>query len=612
MRRAINADLLVAAGFVLATVMESTLRFRDTPGLLAFNVAGASWLFSLAVRRTHPLVPIIVITAAGVLGTVVTGKFWPDAPDGAGVWIFALMLAAYSLGAHGRGRSVVLGGVLPLVVVVVADVTTRTGWARVSGILFVTLFVGVLPTVIGRMVRIRGDRLRILHGQRERIVRAHAGQQESAALAERLQTVERLQPILVDGLQGLAAAAESGGDAAAIETSARELLTRTREEVVALTAPVGGAAAPAVVDADHLTAVRTAAQPWTVIAAGAVVAGLVAESRVLDVDGPGWAVVPAALVVGAPLALAWWRPVLSVVLAWAGAGLFSHSVAPLDGSLSETGFAFAAAFAVGALSRRPVAVVGLVVCWLGQLVGVGTDDPLGGAVFLLLAWLGGLAVNEASRLVEQTRVNNEVLAEQEAAAAARAVVDERLRLAREIHDAIGHSLTVVALQAGAARRLGEADPERARDVMRTVAAAARSGVASLTLDGADGDLPGLLDRVRATGLAVEADVGDADRLMPGQRSIAFRLVQEALTNVLRHAPGSRAHVTVRQHASSVEVVVANTASTGAGSGPGTRQGLAGLQERITAGGGEVTWSRRDDGGFEVRARIPVASVVSAS
>jgi signal transduction histidine kinase len=608
MRRAINADLALAGGFVLAAVVESSVRFRGTPGLLAFNVAGALWLFSLALRRSRPVVPICVITAAGVFGTVVVGLVWPGSPDGAGVWIFALMLAAYSLGAHGSGRSVVLGALLPLVVVMSADVTTRTGWARVSGIAFVTLFVGVLPTAIGRMVRIRGDRLRVLHDQHDRILRALRGERESAVMAERLRTVERLQPTLVDGLQSLAAAAESGGDAGAIETSARELLTRTREEVVALTAPVDESGGAEVPDVDHLAVVRSAAQPWAVIGAGAVVAGLVAESRVLDV-GAEWAVVPVALAVGTPLVLAWWRPVLAVTLAWAGAALFSRGVAPLDGSLSETGFAFAAAFAVATLSRRPLAVAGLLVCWVGQLVGVGTDDPLGDGVFLLLAWLGGLAVNEAGRLVEQTRANNDVLAQQEAAAALRAVVEERLRLARELHDAIGHSLTVVALQAGAARRFSDADPDRAREVMRTVAAAARSGVASLTLDGPDDDLPGLLDRVRATGLDVEAEVGDG--LGPDHVAAAFSVVQEALTNVLRHAPGSHAHVTVRRREESVEVVVANSAPTSAGSGPGTRRGLAGLEERVGAGGGAVTWGPRADGGFEVRARLPVTSVVSA-
>lgn len=606
MRGVSRIDLAVAVGFVLAAVGEALVRFHDMLGLLVFNAAGALWLGSLAVRRSRPLVPICVIASAGVGGTMATARLWPDAPDGAGVWIFALMLAAYSLGAHSSGRAVVLGVLLPLVVVVSADLTTRSGWPRISGIVFVTAFVGLLPTAVGRMVRIRGERLRILRDQHEQIVRAQRAQQESAVLAERLRTVERLQPTLVLGLQDLAATSESAGDPGRIEASARDLLTRTREVVVALTAPVEDTPVPEIAEADHLAALRLAAQPWTVIAAGAVAAGLIVESRVLDLTEPGWVVVPAGLVVGAPLVLAWWRPVAAAALAWIAAAAYSRLLAPLDGSLSETAFAFAATFGVAMLSRRRTAVLGLAVCWLGQLVGVGTDDPLGAGAFLLLCWLGGLAVNEASRLVEQTRANIDLLGRQETASAARAVVEERLRLAREIHDAIGHSLTVVALQAGAARRLGRSDPGRAREVMRTVAAVARGGVASLALDGAGTDIVNLVERVRATGLTVDADTADETLLDPEQHVVAFRVIQEGLTNVLRHAPGSRATVAVHCRAGEVEIVVANSAPVGEGSGPGSERGLSGIRERVTAGAGEATWRRRDDGGFEVRALLPAS------
>lgn len=606
--RVSRLDVAVALGFVLAAVTEAVVRYHDTPSLLAFNVTGALWLSSLAVRRRRPLVPICVIAAAGLLGITLTALIWPDAPDGAGVWIFAMMLASYSLGAHAARRIVVLGVLLPLVVAVASDLTT-SGWARINGILFVTVFVGLLPTAVGRVVRLRHVRLQQLNDQRERIVRAQRAQQESAVLAERLRTTERLQPTLLEGLQALAATAESTGDPGEIEASARSLLTRTRQEVVALTAPVEEAAVPETPAADHVGTLRASAQPWTVLAAGAVVAGLSVESsNVLELSAPGWLVVPASLVVGAPLALAWWRPVTAVTLAWIAAAAYSRLVAPLDGSLSGTAFAVATAFAVGALSRRRTAVFGLAVCWLGQLVGVGTDDPLGEAGLLLLFWLGGLAVNEASRLVEQTRANNELLDRQEAMSAAHAVVQERLRLAREIHDEIGHSLTVVALQAGAARRLRGTDPGRAREAMHTVAAVARSGVASLELNDAHADLGSLVERVRATGLLVDTDLTGKVLLDPVQQVIAFRVVQEGLTNVLRHAPGSRVTVAVRRSDDEVEITVANSAPAGMGSGPGTGRGLAGIQERVAAGAGQVTWRPRDDGGFEVCAHLPISPV----
>jgi signal transduction histidine kinase len=342
-----------------------------------------------------------------------------------------------------------------------------------------------------------------------------------------------------------------------------------------------------------------------VIAAGAFVAGLSVESpRVLQLTAPGWWVVPASLLVGAPLALVWWRPVTAVAATWLAAAAYSRLLAPLDGSLSETAFALAAAFAVGALSRRRTAIVGLLVCLLGQLVGVNAQDPVGVGLLLVLCWLGGLALNEVSRLVEQTRANNELIAQQDADAEARAVVEERLRLSREIHDAIGHSLTVVVLQAGAARRVAESDPGRAREVMATVAAVARSGVASMELEDTGADIAGLVERVRGTGAVVDADLSGESLLEPSQRVVAYRVVQEGLTNVLRHAPGSRATVTVQARDGEVEVTVANSAPATAGSGPGTGRGLTGLRERVVAGAGRATWRYREDGGFEVCAILP--------
>ena len=211
-----------------------------------------------------------------------------------------------------------------------------------------------------------------------------------------------------------------------------------------------------------------------------------------------------------------------------------------------------------------------------------------------------------SRLGEQTRANNELLARQEAAVAAAAVLDERLRLAREIHDALGHSLTVVALQAGAARRLAATDPGRAAEVMCTVAAAARHGVATLVWEDADADVATLVERVRATGVPVDADLTGERLLHPAQRLVAFRVVQEGLTNVLRHAPGAHATVAVRAGEEGVEIVVANSAPAGDGTGPGTGRGLVGLRERVSMSAGRLSWRPREDGGFEVRAVLPAA------
>jgi signal transduction histidine kinase len=606
-------DLGVAIGLALAAAGEATLRHRGTPGLLAFGLVGSLGLLTLAVRRRHPVLPLVVVAASGVVGSAVTQWLWPGVDSGAGVWIFALLLASYSVGAHADSRAAVLGVVLPLVVVVTADVSTRSGWERVSGIIFVTVFVGLLPTLAGRLTAVRRARLRLLDEQRERILREQRARQESAVLAERLGVVGRLQPTLVAGLRSLARAASSPGDPGLVEAQARRLLGRTREEVVALTAPVPALPPAPLPRADHLFALRRSAQPWVVVVGGAVAAGLCVEAAgVLAPQAPWWQDLAAAVALGSSLALLWWRPVLAAVLAWATATAFSRAVAPLDGSLSVVAVSFATAFCVAALAPRGPALAGLVVCLLGELAGVGTADPWGVGLLVVVCWLAGRALQELSRLVEQGRVNNAVLDRQEETRGELAVVEERLRLAREIHDVVGHSLTVVALQAGAARRMADTDPVRAGEVMRTVAEVVHDGMAALLAEESPGDLARLVERVGATGLVVEADLAGESSLTADQRAVAFRVVQEALTNVLRHAPGAQARVSVRSRPDGVEVVVTNTAPAGPGAGSGSRRGLEGLRERVSSVAGAMSWGGRGDGGFEVRALLPTSELAEVS
>jgi signal transduction histidine kinase len=606
-RRANRLDLAVAVCFVLAAVGEAVVRHRAHPGLLVFDVVGALGLLTLAGRRRRPVLALGVIAALGVLGTALNATLWPGVPDTGGVWILALMLASYSVGAHASGPAIGLGVALPLLVVLTADLGTRTGWDRVSGIIFVTVFVGGLPTGVGRLVRVRQGALTTLRRQRADIEAAQQQRRESVVLAERLRTAERLRPTLVDGLRRLAVQAESGADPAGIEDAARGLLTRTREEIVGLTAPVAmpspaGQAPPT----DRLPTVRLTAQRWVVLAAGAITVGLVLEtSAALPMHAPSRVLGPAALAVGVPLALLWWRPVMAAALAFAATAAWARLVAPLDGSLSETGFAMWTTFAVGALARGPVSALGLCACLLGQLLGVGTGDRLGEALVLLVAWVGGRAVNRVSLLLEETRATNETLRQQEGERAERALVAERLRIARDIHDVVGHTLTVITLQAGAARRVAPTDPGRAREVVGTIAAVAQDGLATLTHGSAAEELSDIVGRVREAGLVVETELADEVLLGPGERLVALRVVQEALTNVIRHAPGSRATVWVGRVGDCVEVRVANTPGTAAPPWTGNGRGLLGIRERVDAASGSVVWGPRPGGGFEVRASLPV-------
>jgi signal transduction histidine kinase len=610
-RGADRLDGGTAVCFALAAAVEAVARDQGITGLLAFQCLGAAGLLVLAVRRRRPVLTLCVLTAFGLVGTLVQLLVWPQAEDAGGVWILGLMLAAYSLGAHARGPAVALGVALPLLVVVASDVTTTSGWQRVSGIVFVTVFVGLLPTAVGRLVRMRQQTLATLRRQQEEIEVAQRRREESAALAERVRTAERLQPTVLEGLRRLAADAEAGAEAGTLEAAARELLTRTREEVVRLTTPVTVTPEPAA-PIDLLPAVRLAAQRWVVLGAGAVTTGLVVETLGMrPLGAPPWTVAPTALTVGLALALAWWRPVAAVAVSFVATALWSRVLTPLDGSLSETALAMGSTFVIGALTRSRAAVLGLAVCLVGQLVGVGTDDRLGEALALVVVWLGGRAVSHVSLLVERTRANNETLRRQEPLAVERALLEERFRLARDLHDAMGHTLTVITLQAGAARRLARAQPERAREVAGTVADLARDGLASLTRGTTPDDLEGLVARVRAAGLVVETDVEEASLQDTATRLTVVRIVRECLTNVMRHAPGARAAVIVRRDAGLVEVRVSNTPASGGSAGAGGGRGLAGIRERLDACSGRVTWGPLPDGGFEVRAVLPVSSLVGA-
>ncbi len=602
-----------AVGFVLAALAEAVALHSGTVGILALEVSGAPVLAVLAIRRTRPGAAICTIAAFAVLGSTVQAWLWPDTGNGGGVWLFALMFAAYSVGAHAQGRALLLGGLAPMLAGLAIDVPTMSGWALVNGELFLTAFVGVLPTVVGRAVRVRRARLTALEEQRHQIVREQQARRQAAVLDERLQTAERLRPTLMDGLRHLAARADEGADAGELEQSARRLLGRTREEVLALTAPVELPAPPEPAVVDVLVSRRAVAQPWTVLGAGAVGAGLALESTAtLPLSVPDGVAVAASLLVGAPLALLWWRPLPAAAVSWALAAVFSRVVAPLDSTLSATALSLGVAFAVATLCTRRGAVAGLLLCWVGHLAGVRTDDPFGVAVMILVCWLGGVVVAEASALVEQRRVNNAALAGHEALARERAVVEERLRLARDLHDQIGHSLTVVALQAAAARRMSARDPDRARSVMAAIATVARGGVTALAGDETDADLASLVERTREAGLELTTDLdalADREHVDATAREVVYRVVQEALTNVMRHAPGAAAFVTTRRDAGVVTVTVRNDAPEGSGvaAHPGSGRGLAGLHERVAGCAGRLSWGPLPDGGFEVRARLPVHS-----
>lgn len=613
-------DRWIAAGFVLAAAVEALARYHAQPVQLAINLPGSALWAALGWRRSRPLLAVAVIAVGGVAGSLAQAGLVPNASTNSDVAIIALVVASYSLGAHASRRDLLLGAPLPVLVILATDLLQPSDQPLARALPFAVCFVVLAPIAGGRLVRARTalvDRLRAQNAE----LAAHRGEQVEAELArERLRLSEQVHADLLAGMRALseqAAAAVSDarrddpGTVAAIEQAARALLTRTRQAVVALTSPPSPTVAETGVGAWEES--RAAAQPWTALAAAAQCAGLIAELHALPLHVPLPVAVLACVPLVAPLALVWTRPLPMTALLWVFAALFGTYVATLTSSTAAIGLAFAAPFAVAALSRRRTALLGFVVCAAGDAVVYGRTGVGAALVLSAASWLAGLVLRERSRLADELRRNAGRFAAQRAALAQRAVLVERARVARDLHDAVGHSLTIVALQAGAARRMWITDPTRAAAALRTVADVARDGLAELRSSPRPaevGSLDALLAGARSAGLDIDAQVDDG-ALDGAVGEVLYRAVQESLTNVLKHAPAAAVRLTIRRTGDRVELTVTNTRGRPSGSGAGTGRGLPGMQSRVAALGGRVEWGPRPDGGFGVRAVLPLAELAVA-
>ncbi|MFF4116965.1 sensor histidine kinase [Streptomyces sp. NPDC001714] len=225
-------------------------------------------------------------------------------------------------------------------------------------------------------------------------------------------------------------------------------------------------------------------------------------------------------------------------------------------------------------------------------------------------------------LAELVRLRREQWAQERAdrvQAARRRADEERLRIARELHDVLAHSISVINVQAGMGLALLDSDPEQARSALTTIKAASKEALGEVrqVLDTlrAPGDaprapapglgrLPELVEQAASAGLAV-AVTGEPPRLAPGADLAAFRIVQEALTNVVRHSGSRHARVRLEHGGGELRLLIDDDGpATGADAG-GSGNGLAGMRERAAALGGTIEAGRRADGGFRVLAVLPL-------
>ena len=294
-----------------------------------------------------------------------------------------------------------------------------------------------------------------------------------------------------------------------------------------------------------------------------------------------------------------------------------------------------AVYSVAAYGSRWVALAGLagveVTLVVVQLTpgrtGVGTlVGNLGGVA---AAWLLGHFAHNYRTYAAQLEERTAELERAREELARRAVVEERLRLARELHDVVAHAMSVIAVQSGVGAHVADTQPQEAAKALAAIEATSRAALEELRRllgvlrqeDEPQGalapvpglaDLEGLLAELAKAGLAVKLQInGTRPPLPAGVDLSAYRIVQEALTNVVKHAGPAHAQVVVgyRDQDVTVEVIDDGRAAvTWASDGRvGTGHGLIGMRERVQAFGGDLQTGPRPGGGFRVAARLPLAA-----
>jgi signal transduction histidine kinase len=290
-----------------------------------------------------------------------------------------------------------------------------------------------------------------------------------------------------------------------------------------------------------------------------------------------------------------------------------------------------AVYAVAAFCDRRRAFIGLAAVLGLVWIEVAVADRSVGGDYLFVAlltfgpWLVGRIVAARSELASELRDKADRLEREQEKQAQLAVAQERARIARELHDVVAHNVSVMVVQSAAARRMIDHDTEKAKDALSSVEQTGRAALREMRrvvgmLGQSDDELAlapqpsveeldWLIERARDAGLDVDLTIeGEKKRLESGVDLSAFRIVQEALRNTLKHAGPAKAQVLLKYGEHDVEVEVSDNGRgvrAPAENGAVTGHGLLGMRERVAMLGGEIEAGYRKDGGFGVHARLPL-------
>jgi signal transduction histidine kinase len=278
---------------------------------------------------------------------------------------------------------------------------------------------------------------------------------------------------------------------------------------------------------------------------------------------------------------------------------------------------FLLSYRLGASARAWSGIVCLIPLVAALQIGSGFNPLL--EMITVGPWAVGQMVRSRARLRDDLAVRGAELEREQARFAAQAVRYDRARIARELHDIVAHCLSVIVVQANAAGRQVSGEPAMAAIAFDDIAELCRQAQTEIERLASLWDRPDanrlngigdLIAHARAAGTVVEYRVVGADAgLSPGSATAAYRVVQEALTNALRHAPGTRVTVVVSCLDGAVDVEVANEAGTRSDAvvSRGGGNGLVGMRERIAARGGTLDAGCTTDGGWRVTAHMPAGS-----
>jgi signal transduction histidine kinase len=664
-------DLGLAIALTIAGTLEVLLGDRDGSRLVS-ALALPLLTLPLALRGRHALAVAAAMTAVLVAQAVADGFLVGHVV----VPIVSLVIALYSVGRHvddgGRGLAGAAAVVAGLVATRIAFDPAVEGWTEAVP----TLVYVPLPLLVGRWVRGQVALRRELEAKIEQLDRERERGARQAAEDERVRITGDLQALVADGLAGIIERARtlppllrSGGDHAvapatfaSIAATARDVLDDVRRVLGILrregdapqlappVAPGEGApaarpdlrssVAPARDDGARRTRYRR--RPLALGRAGPrlldrlLVACLFAGAEVelavqAAADQHALAACTAALIT-APLLWRRHRPVV-VFAAVLGAVAVQSAVLGLDSFPAfDIATLVCATYAIGAHADRRLALAGLALAAVGAVAHAAAFYPTGIVPALIggvtLPWVVGRIVRGHRHLMAEATekaARDEHARAQEAHAAMTA---ERMRVARELHDAVAHNISVIAIQAAGAEPLVARDPERAAQCAELIEQVGGEALVELgrMLEPAPAGrlaaaphpslaaVDALAERARDSGLRVELRVeGEPVALPVGVDLAAYRIVQEALTNSSKHAGRAHASVVVRYEERAVEVEIGDD-----GRGPARRpadddggrggggHGLAGMRERVALYGGTLDVGRRPGGGFRVHARLPIA------